>query len=143
APGETKTGEVTIRNAGDTAGAVTLSTARASDAGAPAGRPLSGLLDLSVLDVSDTTPVTVFSGKLGALSRVALGTFAPGAAHRYRFALTYPGKRPARVPTASRSRTRATAPRSSTTSTRARRPRCSSTGTRSPWAAPRRRRRRL
>jgi spore coat-associated protein N len=90
APGETKTGEVTIRNAGDSAGAFTLSTSAASDTGGPVGGPLSGVLDLSVRDVSGTTPVTVFTGKLGALSRIALGTFAPGAAHRYRFELTYP-----------------------------------------------------
>jgi hypothetical protein len=90
APGDTKTGEVTIRNAGDSAGAFSLSTSAASDAGGPVGGPLSGVLDLSVQDVSGATPVPVFAGKLGALSRVALGTYAPGAAHRYRFELTYP-----------------------------------------------------
>jgi hypothetical protein len=50
-----------------------------------------------VLDVSGTTPVPVFSGKLATLSRIELGTFPPGAAHRYRFELTYPGDRAALV----------------------------------------------
>ena len=97
APGETKTGEVTISNAGDSAGAFTLSTTGVADTVVPAVGALSALLDLNVMDVSGTTPETVFSGKHSALSRVALGTFAPGAAHRYRFELTFPGRRPALV----------------------------------------------
>jgi hypothetical protein len=97
APGETTSGEVTIRNAGDAPGAFTLSPSAASDAVAPPAAPLSAVLDLTVTDVSGLTPLTVFTGKLGALPRVALGTFPAGASHRYRFDLTYPAGIPAEV----------------------------------------------
>jgi hypothetical protein len=97
APGETTSGEVTIRNAGDAPGAFTLSPSAASDAGAPPAGPLSGVLDLTVTDISGATPAPVFAGKLGALPHVALGTFPAGAAHRYRFELTYPAGIPAEV----------------------------------------------
>jgi hypothetical protein len=90
APGQTTSGEVTIRNAGDASGAFTLSPSAASDIGAPPAGPLSGVLDLTVTDISGATPATVFAGKLGALPRVALGTFAAGAARRYRFELALP-----------------------------------------------------
>ena len=69
APGETTTGEVTIRNAGDAAGAFTLSPSAALDTGAPPAGPLSAVLDLTVTDVSDATPATVFAGKLAALPK--------------------------------------------------------------------------
>jgi hypothetical protein len=97
APGETTSGEVTIRNAGDAPGAFTLSPTAATDAGAPPAGPLSGVLDLTVTDISGATPATVFDGKLGALSRLALGTFPAGASHRYRFELTYPAGIPAEI----------------------------------------------
>ena len=97
APGETTSGEVTIRNAGDAPGAFTLSPSAASDTGAPPAGPLSAVLDLTVTDVSGATPATVFAGKLGALPKVALGTFPAGAAHRYRFELTYPAGLPAEI----------------------------------------------
>ena len=97
APGETTTGEVTIRNAGDAPGAFTLSPSAALDTGAPLAGPLSAVLDLTVTDVSGAVPATVFAGKLGALPKVALGTFPAGAAHRYRFELTYPAGIPAEI----------------------------------------------
>jgi len=97
APGETTSGEVTIRNAGDAPGAFTLSPSAALDTGAPLAGPLSAVLDLTVTDVSGATPATLFAGKLGALPKVALGTFPAGAAHRYRFALTYPAGIPAEI----------------------------------------------
>jgi hypothetical protein len=97
APGETTSGEVTIRNAGDAPGAFTLSPTAATDTGAPPAGPLSGVLDLTVTDISGATPATVFAGKLGALPRVALGTFPAGASHRYRFELTYPAGIPAEI----------------------------------------------
>lgn len=97
APGDTTTGEVTIRNAGDAAGAFSLSPSGATDSGAPPEGPLSGVLRLSVSDVTDGTAVPVYDGTLGAFARVGLGTFPAGAAHRYRFALTYPSGTPAEV----------------------------------------------
>jgi hypothetical protein len=90
APGQTTSGEVTIRNAGDAAGAFTLSSSAGADTGAPPTGPLSGVLDLAITDVTGATPVPLFAGKLAALPRVALGTFTAGAQRRFRFELTYP-----------------------------------------------------
>lgn len=81
APGQAETGEVTIGNAGDVAGAFTLSASGAAG-------PLAAVLDLTVVDA--TASQTVFAGKLATFTRASLGTFAPGAARRYRFELAYP-----------------------------------------------------
>jgi hypothetical protein len=81
APGQVQTGEVTISNAGDTPGAFALSATGASG-------PLAHVLDLTVVDATAAT--TVFAGKLASFARANLGTFAPGAARRYRFELGYP-----------------------------------------------------
>ena len=97
APGGTTAGEVTIRNAGDAAGTFTLSSSAGTNTGAPPGGPLSDVLDLAVLDVSGASPATLYAGKLGAMPRIALGTFAAGASHRYRFEVTYPAGIPAGV----------------------------------------------
>jgi hypothetical protein len=86
APGGAETGEVTIGNAGDAAGRFTLSASGATG-------PLAAVLDLTITDVTASSPV--FGGKLGEFTRADLGTFAPGASHRYRFALAYPGGLPA------------------------------------------------
>jgi hypothetical protein len=80
-PGQVETGEVTIGNAGDAAGAFTLSASGASG-------PLADVLDLRVLDA--TASDTVFAGKLATFTRASLGTFAPGASRRFRFELAYP-----------------------------------------------------
>jgi hypothetical protein len=87
-PGDSRTGEVTVVNAGDTSGALTLSQADRVDSPTPAG-PLSAVLDLAVIDV--TAGRTVFAGKLAALHDVALGDYAQGDSHRYRFVVTFPG----------------------------------------------------
>ena len=97
APGDTTTGEVTIRNAGDAAGAFSLSPSAATNSGAGPTGPLSDVLQLSVSDVTGASPVPVYDGTLGAFARVALGTFPAGATHRYRFALTYPSGAPAEI----------------------------------------------
>jgi len=87
-PGDSRVGEVTVVNAGDTRGALALSQADRVDSPTPAG-PLSAVLDLTVMDL--TAGRTVFSGKLAALQNVALGDFAQGDSHRYRFVVTFPG----------------------------------------------------
>ncbi|MEN3284122.1 MAG: hypothetical protein V7607_5262 [Solirubrobacteraceae bacterium] len=89
-PGESRAGEVTVVNSGDTSGALALSQADRVDSPTPAG-PLSGVLDLTVTDL--TTGRAVFAGKLGALQTAALGNFAQGDSHRYRFVVTFPGGR--------------------------------------------------
>lgn len=87
-PGDSRAGEVTVVNAGDTSGALTLSQADRVDSPTPAG-PLSAVLDLAVIDA--TAARTVFACKLAALQSVALGDFAQGDSHRYRFVVTFPG----------------------------------------------------
>jgi hypothetical protein len=87
-PGDSRAGEVTVVNAGDTSGALKLSQADRVDSPTPAG-PLSAVLDLTVVDV--TAGRTVFAGKLAALHDVALGDFAQGDSRRYRFVVTFPG----------------------------------------------------
>jgi hypothetical protein len=87
-PGDSRAGEVTVVNAGDTSGALTLSQADRVDSPTPSG-PLSAVLDLAVIDA--TAGRTVFAGKLAALQSVALGDYAQGDSHRYRFVVTFPG----------------------------------------------------
>jgi hypothetical protein len=86
-PGDSRSGEVTVVNAGDTSGALTLSQSDRVDSPTAAG-PLSGVLDLTVVDL--TAGRTVFAGKLAALQAVGLGTFAQGDSHRYRFVVSFP-----------------------------------------------------
>jgi hypothetical protein len=90
-PGDSRVGEVTVVNAGDTSGALTLSQADRVDSPTPAG-PLSAVLDLTVVDL--TAGRTVFAGKLAAVHDVALGDFAQGDSHRYRFVVGFPGGGP-------------------------------------------------
>jgi hypothetical protein len=88
-PGDSRVGEVTVVNAGDTSGALTLLQADRVDSPTPAG-PLSAVLDLTVVDL--TAGRTVFAAKLAALHDVALGDFAQGDSHRYRFVVSFPGR---------------------------------------------------
>lgn len=91
-PGDARTGEITVTNAGDTAGAFTLAEDERVDS--PGGAAaLSGVLDLTVEDL--TAGRTVFAGKLDALDSVALGELAQSEAHRYRFTVAFPGGRSA------------------------------------------------
>jgi spore coat-associated protein N len=94
APGATAAGEVTISNAGDAAGRVSLAAGAPAAAGGPAGG-LSAVLELTVSDVTGAAPVALYTGKLAAFRGLGLGTFAAGGAHRYRFAVTYPAGRSA------------------------------------------------
>jgi hypothetical protein len=91
-PGDGRAGEVTVVNAGDTSGELTLSQTDRVDSPTPGG-PLSAVLDLTVADL--TTGRTVFAGKLAALQNVALGGFAQGDSHRYRFVVSFPARAPA------------------------------------------------
>jgi hypothetical protein len=87
APGEIRSGEVTVSNVGDQAGAFSLGGQSVSYSGAG----LASMLDLSVEDVTPGRARTViFVGKLASLSNVALGTMAQGEEHRYRFTISLP-----------------------------------------------------
>lgn len=91
-PGESDTGTVDIANTGDVDGVFTLT--KSNVVNSDTVNPLSAKLDLLVEDLGDpaspTAPATVYSGKLGAMGAVALGTFAEDEAHRYRFTVTFP-----------------------------------------------------
>jgi hypothetical protein len=87
APGRTRSGEITVTNAGDQSGDFSLGATGLADLGAP----LSAQIDLAVEDVTPgRTPATVYSGKLSGLSTVGLGSMAQGEAHRYRFTVSLP-----------------------------------------------------
>jgi len=86
APGHGRVGEITVTNVGDLSGAFALGTSGLVDT------PLGRKLDLVVEDVTPGRPViTVYYGKLGALSTVGLGNMVQGEAHRYRFTVGLTG----------------------------------------------------
>jgi hypothetical protein len=91
APGEIRAGEVTIGNAGGSAGEFTLTS------GAAGSPLLAEVLHIRVLDVTGAEPKTLFSGALAALGRVRLGRFSPGTRRRYRFELAFPTGRSAEL----------------------------------------------
>lgn len=89
-PGDSLTGTVTISNIGSGAGDFVLGLSHLMDAPGPGGGFFSRRLDLAVDDVTvPSAPVAVYRGRLNSLNPTALGTFAPGAAHTYRFAVTW------------------------------------------------------
>jgi hypothetical protein len=91
-PGQSDSGTVDLANTGDSAGVFTLSKSGLTNSDGT--NPLATKLDLVVEDLGDpsapTAPVVKYTGKLGAMGAVALGTWAFNAAHRYRFTVTFP-----------------------------------------------------
>lgn len=92
-------GTVDIANTGDVAGTFTLAASGLvdTDVDTNAGATkLSGRLDLKIEDLGDpaVTPApaatTVYTGKLDGVPVTALGRFAAGEKHRYRFTVTFP-----------------------------------------------------
>ena len=88
-PGQSTNGTVVITNTGDVAGTFTLAKSNLTDTPGPNGGVLSAKLDLKVEDVTGT-PTTVYDGKLNAMGTIALGSFASGAAHTYKFTVSFP-----------------------------------------------------
>ena len=88
-PGSSVQGVVKITNAG-TAAALRLSKSHLSDVLGPFGGALSGRLQLTVEDLARPAAPVVYSGPLSSLPAVALGNFAQGEAHTYRFTATLP-----------------------------------------------------
>ncbi|HEX7297784.1 MAG TPA: TasA family protein [Solirubrobacteraceae bacterium] len=93
-PGDVSLGTVDIENTGTLSGVFQLGTANASG-----DTSLLGQLDLVVGDCGAwsggsppacTSPSTVYSGKVDALTGQALGTYAAAAKRRYRFTVTLP-----------------------------------------------------
>src|SRR5215210_6989935 len=92
-PGQSTQGTVDITNTGDIDGVFSLAKSNLVDT--PASPAFSGKLDLTVEDCGDpsgscSSPVTKYSGKVGAMGTVAVGTYIPNEAHRYRFTVTFP-----------------------------------------------------
>jgi hypothetical protein len=88
-PGSSVQGEVKITNAG-TAAAIRLSKSHLTDVLGPFGGALSGRLQLTVEDLAKPASPIVYSGPLSSLPSVALGSFAQGQAHTFRFTVTLP-----------------------------------------------------
>jgi spore coat-associated protein N len=94
-PGASTSGTVNIKNGGTAPAGFTLAKANLVDT--PASPALSAKLTLVVSDlgnpsctVSCPAAVTIYSGTLGSMGTLALGTFAAGATHQYRFSVTFP-----------------------------------------------------
>jgi hypothetical protein len=99
-PGSSTSGTVTITNSGDVAGTFTLSKTSLTDTPGANGGQLSGVLDLKVEDVTKAgSPVTVYSGKVGAMGAQSLGSFAANEARTYQFTVTFPNGGSASSPT--------------------------------------------
>lgn len=94
-PGDPATsGTVDITNSGDIPGTFTLRTSSLTNT--PATPAFSSKLNLVVTDLGDPAaspapaPVVKYTGTLGGLSSAALGTFAVGVVHRYKFDVSFP-----------------------------------------------------
>lgn len=86
-PGRAVEGSVTIANQGDAAGEASLAPVDLADRPGPGGTPLSRQL---VLAVTDSERGTLYTGALGAMPAVALGSFAPGEQRTYRIEASLP-----------------------------------------------------
>jgi hypothetical protein len=93
-PGDADSGTVDLSNTGDAAGVFTLS--KSAVVNSDTTNPLGAKLDLVVEDLGDPAaavppaPVTKYSGKLGPMGLIGLGTWASGETHRYKFTVTFP-----------------------------------------------------
>ena len=91
-PGQSDSGTVDITNTGDAAGVFTLTKSNVLNG--DTANPLSAKLDLLVEDLgppsAPTAPAQKYSGKLGSMGAVALGTYTAGQGHRYKFTVTFP-----------------------------------------------------
>jgi hypothetical protein len=90
-PGDSVTDTVTLGNTGTVSGDLSLSTSNLLDTPGAGGGALSGKLDLVIKDVTNVgSPVTVYTGKIAALTPVTLGTLAAGASRVYEFRVSFP-----------------------------------------------------
>ena len=94
-PGDSVDGTLTIGNTGTVPGDLSLSTSNLVDSPGAGGGALSGELDLVVNDVTNpASPLTVYTGKIAALTPAALGTVAPGTSRDYEFRVSFPDAGP-------------------------------------------------
>ena len=94
-PGATTTGSVDIENGGSIPATFTLASTNLVNT--PATPPLSDKLTLQVQDLGDPsctvscpTAKTLYSGALGSMGTLQLGSFVAGSTHRYTFSVTFP-----------------------------------------------------
>ena len=91
-PGQSDLGTVDITNNGDIDGDFTLT--KSNVVNSDGSNPLSAKLDLVIEDLGDpatpSAPDQKYSGKLGAMGALDLGTLQPGDVHRYRFTVSFP-----------------------------------------------------
>lgn len=87
-PGDVATGNVTIANTGSVSGDFSLSAFDVTDVPGTGGGLLSTALDATILDLTEpAAPRQVYSGSLGAMTTLDLGSFAAGSRHTYSFSV--------------------------------------------------------
>jgi spore coat-associated protein N len=93
-PGHSDNGTVDLSNTGDGAGVFTLS--KSGVANSDPSNPLGAKLTLVVEDLGDPAaaippaPQVKYTGKLGQMGAIDLGTWAANETHRYKFTVTFP-----------------------------------------------------
>jgi hypothetical protein len=94
-PGGSTSGTVKVQNGGTAPAGFTL--AKANLVNTPSSPALSAKLTLIVQDLGDPActvscpaAVTIYSGTLGSMGTLTLGTFAAGATRQYSFSVTFP-----------------------------------------------------
>jgi hypothetical protein len=94
-PGHSASAVANLTNSGDVAADLTLFPGTVTNT--PASPALSAKVELDVIDLGDPAcsvscpaPVTIYTGKLGALTTSPLGLLAPQATHRVRFTVRFP-----------------------------------------------------
>jgi hypothetical protein len=90
-PGDQGQGEVTIGNQGILPASLSLTASSVIDQPGPNGGVLSGILQLTILDVTDpANPKSVFTGGFQEGRTVGLGTLGPDASRDFRFVVAFP-----------------------------------------------------
>jgi hypothetical protein len=94
-PGDSVTDTVTLDNTGTVPGDLSLDISNLVDTPGPGGGALSGELDLRVRDVTSAgSPVSVYTGKIAAVTPIALGSLTAGDSRVYEFRVSFPDAGP-------------------------------------------------
>ena len=89
-PGQSVSGVVHLSNAGDADGALQLARTAITDTPGIGGGKLSDALQLTIDDVTTSTPRPVFTGELGAFELIRVGRLPAGGSRTYRLTATLP-----------------------------------------------------
>ncbi|MEA2310260.1 MAG: spore coat-associated protein [Solirubrobacteraceae bacterium] len=87
-PGKSDFGTVTLTNTGDVDGVFSVAKTVTADSTAP-GNPFATKLVLRVDDLTAGGPA-LYNGPIGAMGTIGANTIAAGAAHTYKFTVTFP-----------------------------------------------------